>query len=354
LCADERFSSLLSATVSRSAYAVHFTALSIGGAVAYVIAYFAYQNAIEKKHDGSAAGARRLTMPLRFARDAAVHAMNPYRSAPAAFPLASTIRRWQPRLRTTTWSIILAQLVLVFAVFGAVNLPRLFQNHEFLQRTGTTTYAKHLHAGFYQLSFAALLSVLVVIAGHRLLDRSEEARWRQIVVRLLEVGLLGLTLVLLFSCWQRLDLYQSAYGATYLRVAVMFFQVGVSMLLALTLFKSLQPTFCGYGSALVVAGALLALGAASFDADGYITRRNVERLSRTDVSTVPLDVAYLASLSDDALPILTKQYFQSSGSDRLGLALAWCSRIDLRNSQGWRAWRGLSGWRAAKAGLCEP
>ncbi len=132
-----------------------------------------------------------------------------------------------PGVAPATWLMIIGQVATVFAVFVAVNLGNLFGGDALVRAPGSLTYAKYLHAGFGQLVFASVLSICLVVLGHRLLRPRRPALGEAPVPggRFLvgaECTLLALTAVTVASCAQRLAIYEDAYGATRQRLGVGF------------------------------------------------------------------------------------------------------------------------------------
>lgn len=231
-----------------------------------------------------------------------------------------------------TWGVVLAQLLFVFAVFDALHAKTLFAGHAFLQAAGTTTYAAHLHAGFWQLTLAVLLAVATVLGGHSLV-RAGSPEPAGVWLRGLECALLSLTGVTLASCFQRLDVYEEAYGYTYERLGVTFLLAACGALVAATLAKACFPRWRGYLGALACAALALSAVAGTFDADTFVTRHNLER-ARARGHAVDWD--YLATLSRDATPALSA----SNDAARVSwLKARWSEREP--EGGGWRGRRGL-------------
>jgi hypothetical protein len=225
-------------------------------------------------------------------------------------------------------------------VYVVANATSLFEGHTHLRAPGTGTYAGYLHEGFTQVSVATLLAVACVVVGHVLLRPREGAAripgGRGLVV--LELGLLALVGVALASCAHRLSLYEEAYGYTYLRLTVWLMQLGVAGLLAMTAARCVARAWTGWGAALAWSGVAFLVLAGSLDADGWIARRNVDRVHQG----APLDLDYLASLSEDARGVLPEVY----GMDRdqaAYLGAIWADRAAEHRAVGWRARRGLGG-----------
>ena len=281
---------------------------------------------------------------LQRARDeglaqATVPAPLPYRTeGDAAVITFARPPRTGPRVRPLTWAVVLAQVLAVFAVYVFANASSLFEGHAHLHAPGTGTYAGYLHEGFTQVSVATLLAVACVVLGHLLLRPREGAPripgGRALVG--VELGLLAMVGVTLASCAHRLSLYEEAYGYTYLRLAVWLLQLGVAGLLAMTAARCIARAWTGWGAALAWSGVAFTLLAGSLDADGWIARGNVDRVHQG----APLDLDYLASLSEDARGVLPEVY----GMDRdqaAYLGAIWADRAAEHRAGGWRARRGL-------------
>jgi hypothetical protein len=226
----------------------------------------------------------------------------PYRAVaePESF---DTVRLDTPRVAPLTWGVVLAQVAGVFAVFAVANGRELFAGHAAMRAPGGPTYAQTVHQGFVEVSIAALLAIACVVAGHWLLRPRSSGGAAAGGARLaaVELTLLGFVAVALVSSAHRLGLYEEAYGFTVLRLGVRFFQVGIAGLLALTAAGCVARTWRGWGSGFAWSALAMAVAVGSFDADGWVACRNVER-ARTGAG---LDFDYLGTLSADAWAAIT-------------------------------------------------
>ena len=207
-----------------------------------------------------------------------------------------------PRRRATVveWAIPMLVLDLLFAFFVAVQIAVLFGGSHHVLTTEGLTYAEYARQGFFQLlAVAALVLVIVavVVQVGRPVDRSE-----RIAMQALLGALCCLTLVVLASALVRLQLYEATYGLTRLRVSVhasIYWIAGVFaiVMVAGAVWKStlLPRVLVAFTTAALVAFTLV-------DPDALIARRNVERFEDTG----RIDLGYLASLSEDAVPALAE------------------------------------------------
>ncbi len=324
LAADPSFRHVVERILGRSGDGIDLTLWTMA-TVSVLLVSFALLKRLERSH------------PLELDASAPP-APRPYRTEGDAAAITFARPRTGPRVRPLTWAVVLAQLLVVFTVYVLANASTLFEGHAHLRAPGTGTYAGYLHEGFTQVSVATLLAVACVVIGHLLLrPRDGSVRipgGRALLI--IELGLLAVVGVTLASCAHRLSLYEEAYGYTYLRLAVWLLQLGVAGLVAMTAARCIARAWTGWGSALAWSGVAFILLAGSLDADGWIARRNVERVHEG----APLDLDYLASLSEDARGVLPEIY----GMDRdqaAYLGALWADRAAEHRALGWRARRGL-------------
>jgi hypothetical protein len=324
LASDVSFRSALGTMVAQAGDAALFVALSAISSAAYLVVHVLHAPSAD---------------PLA-GKPTSVPAWVPYRrSGDWVLPPTSSAAA---RVASSTWAIVVAQVALVFAVFVAANARHLFAGATFVRSPAGGTYAAYLHSGFALLLCATMLSVGLVVLGHALLVPRDALPGQRIpggvALASLETTLLVLTGVTLASCWQRLCVYEDAYGASRLRVGVFVVELAVFGLLALTLAKVLFRRWRGYGGATLLLAVGAALLASSFNGDAYIANRNLDRAA----SGKGLDEAYLASLSVDARSAL-RHPFVARDPALSGLLRA---RLCGPRSGDWRSVRGI--------GSCQP
>ncbi len=188
----------------------------------------------------------------------------------------------------------------VFAVFLVAQATVIFGGHDYLERTTGLTYAEYVHQGFGQLTVATALTLLVVWAASRKAPRetAEDRMW----VRTSLGVLCALTLVVVASAIYRMDVYQDAYGFTSLRVLVDVFEGWLGILVIATIVGGLTLKAAWLPRFGLLSGVVLLLGLAAINPEGWVAKQNVERYETTG----KIDWTYLRTLSDDAVPTLSK------------------------------------------------
>ena len=217
-------------------------------------------------------------------------ALNPPPLLAEDLPTGRPVRhRWE-------WLVPLGTVVALFVGFLVAQSAAMWGGRDYLQRTTGLTYAEYVHQGFGQLTTVTFLTLVVIGVAARKAPRTDERD--RLVLRLVLGLLCVLTLAVVVSALYRMDLYQEAYGYTVLRLAVVGFELWLGLLVALTLVAvvRLTGTWLPRVALLSGAGVLLVLGL--MNPAGWVATHNVERFAETGT----LDVDYLRSLGDDAVP----------------------------------------------------
>ena len=195
------------------------------------------------------------------------------------------------------WLVPVLLVDLVFAVFVAAQAAVLFGGHDYVQRTTGLTYAEYVHQGFGQLTIATLLMFLVVWAASRRVGTEPgDVLWLRI-----SLGLLcALTLVVVVSALHRMQLYQEAYGFTQARLVVDVFEGWLGVVVLAVALSGVVRWGAWVPRFALITGVVGLLGIAAINPDAWIARQNIDRFADTG----KVDVPFLSTLSDDAVPVL--------------------------------------------------
>lgn len=225
----------------------------------------------------------------------------PAQSAATGLPAEGDTERLT--LRPEAWRFLggveaLTVLVLIDALFGAFMLIQgayFFGGLDTLNRTGMT-YASYARRGFFELVTVACLTLGMLWTLALITRRSTARQWRGFK---LASGVMAVLVVgMLVSAFQRMWLYEEAYGFTRLRVYTHSFMIWLALVLVLFLVALARdkPKLFVFGG---VASALIYLALLNVaNPDALIVRANVARYQATG----DLDADYLATLSADAMP----------------------------------------------------
>jgi hypothetical protein len=210
------------------------------------------------------------------------------------------------RLGPVEGLVVLAVLDAIFGGFAVAQLLAAAGAAGDTLRAAGITYADYARSGFFQLLWVAGITAVILIVFSRITALTQPGTRKAFLV-LGEIGVV-LTLLIVFVAFQRLSLYESAYGFTMLRLYSQIFAVWIALVFVLLaadmagLFRR-RRWFVGVTSISAMA-VLLALNLANPEA--VVVTQNL-KLAR---SMHKIDAQYLAELSSDATPALLDQRSQ--------------------------------------------
>ncbi len=204
---------------------------------------------------------------------------------------------------------ILGLVDLLFLAFTAVQFAYLFGGRTYAALENYS-YASYARRGFFELVVVAVLSLSLSLSLNWIARRESkrQIKWFNLLSSLM-IGFVG---VMLASAWQRMRLYEAAFGYTELRLTVYVFMAWLAVLLGwfvLTLWT--RPYRFTIGFILAAMGFLATLNL--INPDAFIAQQNLARYQRTN----DLDAAYLTRLSDDAVPQLALALNAARGDEQL-------------------------------------
>lgn len=238
----------------------------------------------------------------------------------------------RPFLGFTELSIVLTLVLALFVSFVGIQFTYLFGGEANIHAAGYT-YSDYARRGFGELLAVAFLALGMIYALASV-GRMESAGRRRIFFGLC-AALVLMVGVMLASAYQRLVLYELAYGFSRLRThthaAIGWLAAMFVLFLALLLARRLRAL--APASLLAASGFTLTL--AILNVDGFIVAQNGARYAASG----DLDAAYLATLTHDAVPALVRLAAQAEGEEQLRLlADLSCRRRSLRRNEEDLAW----------------
>jgi len=226
---------------------------------------------------------------------------------------------------------LLTSVDLLFLVFVWIQFTYLFGGRANIRVDGYT-YAEYARRGFFELVAVSVLTLGLILVLHWLTRRETGQQVR--VFNSLSSLMAGFVLVILTSAFQRLRLYEAAYGYTQLRLYSHVFMVWLAVVFAwflITLWR--RPDRFAIGAFVAALGFLITMNAVNPDA--FIVERNLARYQITD----KLDATYLTRLSEDAVPGLVQAVDQVTGDDRVVLRDHLRHRLErMEDSARWQSW----------------
>ncbi len=231
--------------------------------------------------------------------------------------------------------IVLGAVNLVFLAFVIIQFQYFFGGQSNIVIDGYT-FAEYARNGFNELVSVTVISLLLLFALTSVTRRENPNQRKSFSA--LGVVLVLLVVVILVSAFQRLLLYESAYGFTRIRVQTHVLMIWLGILLVVTLMLELvnRPRAFGLAALLTAFGFGLTLNIINPDAS--IVRLNL----KPEYTIQELDAQYLLTLSSDAIPNLVKAFqdytLPDKTRDQLGAVLA-CSLYNLKQDRQDDSWQ---------------
>jgi hypothetical protein len=206
----------------------------------------------------------------------------------------------QQWLGSTERLILITSIAVLFYLFLAVQLSYFFGNLPEVTGSGMT-FAEYARRGFAELTVVATASVILILVSERF-GRDDA---RQGSIRIATVALIVAVLLLLISAFNRVVLYEQAYGFTTARLYAQCYMIVVATAL-ITLGNIIVRRTSGRSLFRITLAAttLNFIVQNYWNHESWIAGRNIDRLATTG----RLDVAYLArDLSPNAVPLLVQR-----------------------------------------------
>lgn len=200
-----------------------------------------------------------------------------------------------PFLGFTETTVVLGSILALFLSFVFIQVQYFFGGEKNIEGY---TYSEYARRGFGELLAVALI-VLLLLLVFGIISR-REGRQQRTTYALLGAGIVGLVLVMLVSAFQRMMLYETAYGFSRLRTYTHVFMIWLAVLLVGVLVLEIIQRPRAFVPVLLFISLGFAVTLNVMNIDGFISSRNVMR----SVDGQELDVAYLKTLSYDAVPTL--------------------------------------------------
>lgn len=214
----------------------------------------------------------------------------------AWIPADSTMETRAFKLDPVITGTVLILINIVYVIFVVLQFSYLFGAWEGSLPEGMT-YADYARKGFAELMVVAILNFTILMTA--LLLTADSTKFMKRVNQLMLYLLVLCSLIILYSAYSRLHLYEEAYGFTYIRFLVHAFMLFLAVLMIIAglriHYKQIPLAKC-----YIILGLIAYVCVNYAGMDSYIAKKNVERYHLTG----DLDENFLASLSSDAVPAL--------------------------------------------------
>ncbi|MFC4024660.1 DUF4153 domain-containing protein [Oceanobacillus longus] len=201
--------------------------------------------------------------------------------------------RWDSVIAVT----ILSMLNAVYVLFAAIQFTYFFSDG--LQ--GGFTYAEYARRGFFELVFVTLINWTILISFLKLVK--DNRKGMKLTLKVMNSLLIVVSGVMLVSAYQRLNMYEAAYGFTLDRVLAHAFMIFLIVIFAYTLIRVWieRLTLLHF---YIIVGLTFYTVLNAMNIEEIIVDNNLDRFEETG----KIDVYYLNSLSYTGLNGLIALY----------------------------------------------
>lgn len=252
-----------------------------------------------------------------------------------------------PFLGFTESTIVLGSVVILFIAFVIVQFQYFFGGQANINISGYT-FSAYARRGFGELVTVAFFSLLLMLGSGAITRRETESQRRTFSG--LEITLVGLLIIMLIAAFQRLVLYEAAYGFSRLRTYTHVFMIWLGILLVGVVVLEVLRRERLIGLAMILAALGFIVSLSVLNVDAFIVNQNVRREIRSTTDQefargrADLDTQYFLDLSDDAIPPLVDAFQSKTMPDavkeKIGAALA-CKSYERKQAQSQIPWQGF-------------
>ncbi|MHC1683043.1 MAG: DUF4153 domain-containing protein [Clostridiaceae bacterium] len=200
----------------------------------------------------------------------------------------------------TSWGMVTVTTVLValnllYLIFTVIQFSYLYGGDKALP--AYLTYAEYARKGFFELAAVTFINFIIVLSCLKYINKDNKSLLK--IVHLLLTVLIIFTLNMLFSANFKLNLYEAAFGYTYLRVSVHLFML-LLFILCLVVAAGIWYRKIPIVKSIIVITLIAYTIINYLNIDGFIARKNIAHYNATG----NIDVFYLTTLSYEAVPYL--------------------------------------------------
>lgn len=227
--------------------------------------------------------------------------------------------------------ILLGSVNALFIAFIALQASYLFGGIANIAND-TFTYAEYARRGFFELIAISAFTYLIMLATEKLIERNAEQHSTQF--KYLSAALVIQVMILMVFAFNRLSLYESAFGFTTLRLYSHAFIVLLAVVYLFLLHKIFIDTReSAFALRIFFAVAVFVVGMNILNPDAFIAQKNLERFNATG----KIDFKYLSTLSSDAAPLLASMFEKGDPIERSPLGRALYDRVTMA-PEAWQSW----------------
>lgn len=223
----------------------------------------------------------------------------------SSFNTIEKIRRPKEiKLDVLTINTLLSILNIIYLIFSITQLVSIFNNN----LISIEEYSRSARQGFFQLMIVSLINFVLIIIST--INKGEEKNSRK-YKKLMNVLMIGFTIVILIVSLQRMKMYENNYGYTMLRLLVYFSLATEALLIIPTIIyiiKGKINLFKIYFAIIVVMYVIINFA----NLDKMIAKRNIDRYMETG----KIDIEYIIDeIGTDGIVEIKRLYLEEKNKE---------------------------------------
>lgn len=197
-------------------------------------------------------------------------------------------------IESLTINTILTILNVIYFVFSVIQFTNLFTQ---VGNQANFDYASYARQGFFQLMFVSIINFAILFIAN--LKGKEVAKKKY--TKFMSFLVMIFTIIIIFSAFYRMNLYQQTYGYTHLRILIYFVLATELVLIIPTLFYLAGKKINMLKCSLVITSIMYVI-LNFINIDATIAKENIDRYFEQPENT-DFDLSYLVrNLGTDAIP----------------------------------------------------
>ncbi len=196
------------------------------------------------------------------------------------------------KIDSTIGNTILTILNLVYLVFCYIQVSVLFMKTGNMENFDYASYARQ---GFFQLMAVSVINLIIIL----ITSKRNEANKKMSYTKLMNLFLAVFTLIILFSSFYRMYLYEQEYGYTFLRLMV-YFALATEMFLIIPTVMYILDMKINLTKTYFIVIIIMYIVVNYINIDNIIAKKNIDKYFEDSSVSYELDIYYLETLSIDA------------------------------------------------------
>ncbi len=196
-----------------------------------------------------------------------------------------------------TIKLLVSVLNIIYIVFDIIQIKSLMLHSV----SSNINYAEYARQGFFELLIVSIINIAIILISKKFETKDNEKDYK--FINIMNILMIFLTMIIIISSFLRMNLYESAYGYTTLRLLVYIALITETILMiptAMYIFNSNVNILKCYMIIIICSYVLTNY----INIDYMVARRNVNRYYINN----KIDMEYLINFGYDNIPVLYELY----------------------------------------------